>query len=284
VRPLPPAARTLVDATLAQARLTPRDRAAVRAELEAHFHDGLRAGNDLESLVRSYGDPLVVGALIGRAKRRSRLGIGTLILSASAAVAILYAVAVFRLERAAPPPSTDAALEREAAIVLERVDYASRLLGRADGIVESYSIAAGLRARHTLWAETESLVLLEKTLRAADSLSDAATRATLRDSLAALAERESLQPRRAVIDSVRLLLVDRLFGREGRVDRAGLTLLRRTKGVEHPSAAAVLLEPVYFAPRLTRLRLRHMVDASIKRRLDLASSAGAALVARVHTR
>ena len=281
--PLPPAARALVDATLERAGLTSRERETVRAELEAHFHDGLRAGADLESLVRSYGDPQVVGALIGRAKRRSRAGIGALLLAAGAVIAILYAAAVFRLE-SAPAPGTDAVLEREAAAVLERVDYASRLLDHADGIVESYSIAAALRARHTLWAETESLVLLDRTLRAADSLSDERTRAALRDSLAALASRETLQPRHAVIDSARPVLLARLFGRDGRVDRAGLTLLRRTKGVERPSAAAVLLEPLYFAPRVTHLRLRRIVDAYIERRLDLATTAGAALTARIHSR
>jgi hypothetical protein len=68
------------------------------------------------------------------------------------------------------------------------------------------------------------------------------------------------------------------------VDRAGLRLLQRTKGVEHPSVKASLLEPFYFAPSRSRAAVRRMVEASVRRRLTRADSAARTLAVRVRYR
>lgn len=279
---LPPAARALVDATLARARLRGRERAAVRAELESHFRDGLDRGVGLEQLIESYGDPVVAGALIGRAKRRARSGVDAWAIAASAVLALVYIAAVVRLEMAAAPPSSVAiALDQEAATVVHRVELAEDGLGTARGVLESFAIAADLRARHTLWAETESIILLDRTFRAADSLLDASGRAALADRLAHLAARETLRARRTVIDRARPVLVERLYGRNGRLDHSGLKLLQRTKGVDRLTIGAALLEPLYFAPRRSRAWIRRAVDAYVGSRLRRADAASASLAARL---
>jgi hypothetical protein len=203
-------------------------------------------------------------------------------MAAGAAFAIVYAGAVARLETA-PAPPTGLALDREAAAVTERVRRADELLHQARDIGRSYAIAVELRARHTLWAETESVLLLERMTRAADSLLDESARAALADSLRVLEAREALVPRRSVIDSGRVLLVDRLYGRDGRIDRAGLRLLQRTKGVPRPDARALLLEPLYFAPRLSRTEVRRTVDAIVDGRVMRARAAGELLVHRLRS-
>lgn len=279
---LPAPAHALIEATLRGARLSARDRAVVRAELEAHFLDGLDAGVQLDELVRSYGDPCLAGSLIARAKRRSRAGVGTWLMGASAAAAIIYSTAVLRLATA-PAPVVGVSLDREAETVLQHVWRAQGLLVRADGVLGSFAIAAELRARHSLWAEIESLLLLERTFRAGDSLLAPNDRVALSDSLAALNDREALSLRRVVIDATRPQLVDRLYGRNGRVDRAGLRLVLRTKGVERPTAKAVLVEPLYFAPRLSRAEVQRMVDEAIGRRSRDVEAAATALTARLHS-
>ncbi|HUQ82932.1 MAG TPA: hypothetical protein VM076_17400 [Gemmatimonadaceae bacterium] len=279
--PLPARAHALVDATIARAGLPATHRAVVRAELEAHFLDGLDAGASLDDLLCSYGDPLLAGSLIARATRRSRAGLGAWLMTASAVVALAYAGGVLRLQ-SAPSSPAGTALDREAEAVIASVQRAEDLLlAGAEGVAQSYAIAADLRARHTLWAETESVVLLERTLRAADLLLGERARAALADSLAALAERETLAPRRAVIQPALGALTERLFGRDGRVDRAGLRLLRRTKGVTHPSVTASLLEPFYFAPSLSPAEIRRAVEAAVDRRLARADSAARVLAGRV---
>src|SRR5690242_13611017 len=117
---LPSCAHALVDATIASARLPARQREVVRAELEAHFLDGLDAGVSLDDLVRAYGDPLQVGALIARATRRSHAGLGTWLLTASAVLALTYVGSVFRLQ-SAPPSLGGNVLDREAEAVFADV-------------------------------------------------------------------------------------------------------------------------------------------------------------------
>ena len=281
--PLPARANALVDATIASARLPATQRAVVRAELESHFLDGLDAGTPLDELVRAYGDPLLAGSLIARATRRSRAGLGTWLMWVSAALALAYAGGVVRLQ-SAPPPPRGSMLDREAEAVIANVQRAELLLASAEGVPHSFAIAADLRARHTLWAETESVVLLDRTLRAADSLLGERARAELADSLVALAARETLVPRRAVIEPALGALTDRLFGRDGRLDRAGLRLLQRTKGVAQPSVTASLFEPFYFAPSRSRADVRRTVETAVGRRLTRADSAARALTVRVRDR
>jgi hypothetical protein len=276
---LSPSARDLVGATLAAARLAPRDRAAVGAELEQHFLDGLDAGVPLAELIGTFGDPASTAALIRRAKRRCRPLIPAGVGGAAVLAAVGYALAVLRLHTA-PIAGSAPALEAEARDVAERVAFAQSTLDSPGGVREGFDAAAALRSRHTLWSETASLILLDRAMSAADSILAPAERDGLRDSLRILEQRESLVPRRQIISAALPALIGRLYGTNGRIDADGLRLLQRTKGVTRPSYWALLLEPFYFARVLSRAELRQEVDRLVTTRVSRAEDAGRRLAAR----
>jgi hypothetical protein len=86
-------------------------------------------------------------------------------------------------------------------------------------------------------------------MTAADSLLSPDVRASFLDGLRALSREEGLAPRLDVIRQTVPVLIDGLYGRDGRMDRAGLALLRRMQGVAEPSPGAMLLAPLPW-PRL----------------------------------
>lgn len=277
---LPSEAHDLVSATLAAARLPARDHAVVRLELESHFLDGLAAGESIVDLVAGFGNPAITAQLIRRARRRFRRRIGAWVVGPALAVAACYLGAVLRLMTA--PAGTGApALETEARYVAESAAHADSVLRTPAGIVESFRVAAALRDRRSLWAETASLIILDRAMAAADTALPPPEREVLEDSLRALALRATLQPRRDIVTATLPLVVERLYGVDGRIDREGLRLLRHTKGVGQLSAWAALLEPVYFARAVRRAELQRTLDRLIAARLASAELAGRRLAARL---
>jgi hypothetical protein len=101
----PAGAVECIEATLAAARISRRDRPDVAAELAAHVEDGLAQGRDVETLLHDLGDPALTGALIGRSVRRRRrartapLRVAALFASA---IAIVYGGIFARLHAASP--------------------------------------------------------------------------------------------------------------------------------------------------------------------------------------
>jgi len=279
---LPHEARAVVEATVARARLHGADRQRVRDELESHFLDALDAGVPLSRLLSAYGDAGVTARLIRRARRQSPPRAVAAALALASALAACYMIAVARVQMA-PVPARTGDIEIEARLVADRVDRADTLLRgvQEDGIVESFTIAAGLRRRRTLWGELASVPLLERTLAAADSLLPGTRRAELVDSLRVLARDESLAPRRTIISRVIPTMTDRLYGANGRMDRGGLRLVQRTKGVTRPSIWASVLEPLYFAPSLSREDIRRDLVMLIDARIAHADSAALRLTARL---
>jgi hypothetical protein len=69
---LPPELAQAVATVVGHSRLWRREKAAVAAELIAHFHDGLDAGCAPADLLQSFGDAKMAGQLISRAKKRGR--------------------------------------------------------------------------------------------------------------------------------------------------------------------------------------------------------------------
>jgi hypothetical protein len=275
---LPVEAQQLVDETLNAARLPARDRDAVRLELECHVLDALDAGVELSEVVARYGDPGLTASLIRRAKRRGARGKRILVTVAGAAAC--YMVAVLGVQTA---PALDSAreLEREAASVVELVSSAQSRLRSRTGIWDAYRVALSLRSRRTLWSETESLVLLDRVMIAGDALLSPPERARLIDSLRAAAMREPLTPRLDVIEPMMTSLIRRVYGVNGRIDRAGLRLLQRTKGVPNPSLSALFLEPFYFATPKSRNEVQHLVQRIVNGRVRDAERAGHRLAARL---
>ena len=278
---LPHHARALVEETVARARLHGADRERVRDELESHCLDALDAGVPMSRVLAAYGDAELTARLIGRAMHRSSRRTITMLALASG-VAACYMIAVARVQMA-PVPARTSDIEIEARLVADRVDRADTLLrgAREDGIVESFTIAAELRRRHTLWGELASVPLLERTLAAADSFLPAARRVELVDSLRVLATDESLVPRRTIISRVIPTMADRLFGANGRMDRGGLRMVQRTKGVTRPSIWAAALEPLYFARALSREEIRRDLVVLIDARIAHSDSAARRLAARL---
>lgn len=275
---LPPEFREYVERTLAMARLRSQDRAAVRAELESHFLDGIDAGVAPAHLLERYGDPTLTGALIGRAKRRSP-GRMTIAVAMAATVAAAVYVAAFALVHTAPRAIPDAALETEAELVTDRTSSAQSRLSSPDGVWAAYAVAAELRRRRSLFAEPASILLLREVADSASSLLSAVEREQLRDSLRLLAAQETLLPRRAVVQASLPSLERRVFGINGRVDRPGLRLLQRAKGATHLPWTARLAEPLYFAAPLTLLEVRQMVTTIVNQRMARAEEAGRTLSA-----
>ncbi|GJM26095.1 MAG: hypothetical protein DHS20C16_25100 [Phycisphaerae bacterium] len=77
---LPDPLQTIVERVVRSARLWPSERRDVRAELESHFHEGMREMLDdgiapdesIEMLHDAFGDPTLAAQLIGRSKRKGR--------------------------------------------------------------------------------------------------------------------------------------------------------------------------------------------------------------------
>jgi len=172
-------------------------------------------------------------------------------------------------------------LDHEAQQVADLVARAQSQLHSPHGVWESYAIAVDLRRRHSLWSEPASIVLLDELAAAADSLLAPPERTKLADSLRMLDATESLLPRQDVVRATIPSLVSRLYSRNGRVDRAGLRLLQRTKGVASPALSALLLEPLYFARPVSRRELEQMVQFIVKTRVAHATAVGQRLKARL---
>ncbi len=115
---LPDPLRAIVERVVRSARLWPSERRDVRAELESHFHEGMRdmledgvaLDESIEILHDSFGDPATAAKLIGRSKRKGRpmiwkITVGILItLTASTVLAGGLAAYLFMGE---PSPSVD---------------------------------------------------------------------------------------------------------------------------------------------------------------------------------
>ena len=118
---LPPDVDALVEAVVAGARLRPRERALVRAELEDHFLEALASRRGADAAVREFGDPSLAAMLIGRARRRNRNGAERLLRSASiaaaclaSAIALPYGYSAWRLgaaPAASEAPAVDALVD-----------------------------------------------------------------------------------------------------------------------------------------------------------------------------
>jgi hypothetical protein len=271
--------RALVDRTVDATRLNARDKAAVRQDLENHFLDGTAAGVPLREIVRDFGDPMLTAHLITRSKRTHQPALFALTLAA-AIVAMIYSVAVFRLHTA-PPWSGATAIDGEAAEVVGQAARVDSLLTTPGGIPEGFAVAASLRGRRNLWSEPTSLVLLDRAMSAADSLLPRADREALLLALRALEREGALHLDTAVIASTMPLLVDRLYAVNGRIDRDGLRLLQRTKGVAEPGGWALLLEPFFFAPSWSRTKIDGALRYVIRERFGEAEKAAVRLVARL---
>jgi len=280
MRELPRDALDVIDATIAAARLGERGRSDVRLELESHFLDGLDAGVPLEDLIDRFGDPLVTGRLIRRTKRRPGGAIRDCTLTGAAIAAGWYLVAFVRLATAPAGPAMPH-LEAEARYVAESVARSDAALSTPAAILAGFDVASDLRGRRTLWAETASLLLLDRVMSAADSLLTADDRQALVDSLRALARRETLAPRLGIIMGTVPLVVRRVHGLAGRVDQGGLQLWRHTKGVTTVSAWARLLEPLYFSGASSLAETRHEVVSLIGARVALAEIASRRLSSRL---
>jgi hypothetical protein len=273
---LPPLLNDLVERTLASARLSGRQEEQVRAELEAHFIDGLGTGATPAALATSFGNADVAGALIGRASRRTRVARLRRLAGPMTCLSGCYLVAALLVHTAPDTPGGER-LAQSAAVVARRVTEAEAALEQ-QRFIEGYHIAAGLRGERTYWSETASILLLDRISRSADSVPSVAW---LRDSLVALEGREGLAPRRAIIEAAKPLLVDGVYGRGGRIGAHGRQLLVFSKGGTGLSLGAVLLEPLYFALPVSRQRVERLVTqisdarvaASLAAASDLASRA-----------
>lgn len=69
---LPDAVKVLIAKVVRSTRLWRKEKAAVAAELIAHFRDAIDAGETAENMIDAFGDAKEAGQLIGRAKRRNR--------------------------------------------------------------------------------------------------------------------------------------------------------------------------------------------------------------------
>jgi len=143
------------------------------------------------------------------------------------------------------------------------------------------ALSPGLQRRHTLWSQLPNVPLLERTLASADSILPAMRPAELVDSPRALAREESLARRRTIISRVIPTTANRLYGANGRMDRGGLRLAQRTYGVTRPSVWAPELEPLHFAPALSREDIRRDLTMLIDARIARAESAPRRLSARL---
>jgi hypothetical protein len=65
-----------IEEVLDRSGLEDTERADVRAELIAHFEDGLAAGRDVEELIGAFGEAQVAGRLIGAERGTAGIGVG----------------------------------------------------------------------------------------------------------------------------------------------------------------------------------------------------------------
>jgi hypothetical protein len=267
---LPVEAARLVEHVVQAARLSPSQADRVRADLEAHFHDGLERRIPIGELVASFGDPGIVASLIRTARPNPRRSLARYGLAAGIALVAAYGLAFARV---AAFPASDAprSLDTELAAIAATVASAERGLGTSAGIEMSFEIARELAAATSLWKRAAGVVLVETTLRAGDSVLSV-------DSRRELLTRIGNELRRPVADAATIAeteqaLAGRLSGNEGRMDQGRLRVLRLAKGVAHPELFARLLEPIYFSHGVGPAELQALAEQLVRRRVAAAEQA-----------
>ena len=267
---LPVEAAKLVEQVVRAARLSPTQAHRVRADLEAHFHDGLDRCMPVGELIASFGDPGIVASLIRTARPNPRRSLARYGLAAGIALVAAYGLAFARV---ASFPASDAprSLDTELAAIAATVASAERGLGTAAGVETSFEVARELTAASSLWKRAAGVVLLETTLEAGDSVLSAETRCEL-------LTRVEEELRRPVADETTVAqaeraLAERLLGNDGRMDQGRLQVIRLAKGVLNPELSARLLEPIYFSRGVASVELHAMAEQLVRRRVAAAEQA-----------
>jgi hypothetical protein len=277
---LPIEAARLVDHVVRAARLPPSQADRVRADLEAHFHDGLERRIPIGELIASFGAPDTVASLIRHTTKQD--GYRTLsrcALAAGLAVTVAYGIAFARV--ATYPTSGQRELDAQLTAVVTTVARAERGLHTGTDVEPAFEIARQLTHSGSLWERVAGFVLLEKAIHAGDSLLTAAANQRL---LALV--RDDLRSRVAndeTIAAAEQALLSRLVGSQGRMDQDRLRLLRMAKGFADRAWSARLLEPVYFSRALEPAEVRAVAVHLVRQRVAAAEKARQALLRRLET-
>ncbi len=122
---LPLQSQLLIAQVVKRTRLWKREKAAITAELIAHFHDGLEAGNSVEELIAAFGNPRTTAQLMRRSKKRNRplwwRG-ARRILQGVGIILVLYVGQMVILLTGHPKP---------------KIDYAARLCEKSETIAQA---------------------------------------------------------------------------------------------------------------------------------------------------
>jgi hypothetical protein len=275
---LPVEAARLIEQVVRSAGLSPSQADRVRSDLEAHFHDGLDRRIPVRELIASFGEPGTVASLIRHTTRRTRYGwLSRYGLAAGIAV-LAYGVALAQVA-SFPVSGPRSELDAELAAIAATVAGAEHSLRNRTEVEASFEIARDLTVAGTLWKRVAGVVLLEKTLRAGDSLLTAGAQQRL---LALV--RENLQSPvadEAGVAKAQMALALRLAGSQGRMDQDRLRLLRLAKGVGDRAWSAWLLEPIYFSRALDPAELHAIAAQLVLRRVAAAEQARQRLLHRL---
>ncbi|HET8623447.1 MAG TPA: hypothetical protein VFM14_07780 [Gemmatimonadales bacterium] len=267
---LPIEAARLIEQVVRAARLPPSQANRVRADLVAHFHDGLDRRVPVGELIASFGDPGDVASLIRAARPTPRRSLAHYGLAASIAMVAAYGLAFARVA-SFPASEAPRSLDAELAAVAAITASAEHALGTPAGVETSFEIARELTAAGSLWRRAAGVVLLETTLRAGDSVLSVESRRELLTRV----EHELRRPvaDAATVAEAKQALGERLLGNEGRMDQGRLRVLRLAKGVVHPELSARLLEPIYFSRGVGPAELHAMAEQLVRRKVAAAEQA-----------
>ena len=122
---LPGPAKDLIAQVIRRTRLWRREKAAIAAELVAHFQDGVEAGRSAEDLIKTFGNAKTTAQLIRRSKKRNRplwWRAARRVLQGLGVIILLYLGQMAILLSGRPEP---------------KIDYAARLCEKAETIADA---------------------------------------------------------------------------------------------------------------------------------------------------
>jgi hypothetical protein len=277
---LPAEHRALVARLVRDARLSDDDSLDVAEELLWHFEDGLARGVAPADLVMAFGPLDQTATLIHRSRRRlakpwrrcAALAAGVCLTAltgayVSRAVALHAASPLIATPRTAPNPWDAPAWVRGAAAASTAREQARARLRDASATTRAAVIVANLGAAAALRRE----YALETDLAAMDIIHDAAVALSgvevddaVDDALERALAPDGALLRAAVVRAAYDDLLDRVYSsQEGgaQVTAKGLRMLQALRGKTNPGAAAIILEPVYFALPARRWELEREIEA-----------------------